>query len=336
MKKIKLGIIGAGRIGKLHAENVLRRIPELELRTITDPFLDENWAKNAGILHFGKDAELIFSDPEIEAVLICSPASCHVQQMIAAARAGKHIFCEKPIATDIAEIKKAIAAVKKADVKCQIGFNRRFDANFAKIAENVREGKIGQPHLVRITSHDPELPSTDYIANSGGLFMDMSIHDFDMARFLAGSEVVEVFARGDVLINPDVAKHNDIDTAIIQCRFANGALGVIYNSRQAVYGYDQRVEVFGSLGKTHAVNQTPTRTVLSTDDGVMHDKPLYFFLDRYQDSYLAELRAFYQCIVDDKPSPVSANDGLMPVLIAQAAAKSYREKHPVSLGEIDG
>jgi len=331
MKKLKVGIIGAGRIGKLHAQNIMQHIPNMSLQAISDPALDKEWVKTWKIPYGAEQAEKILQDASIEAVLICSPAPTHAPLIIEAAKKGKHIFCEKPLSLDVAEIKKALAAVDAAGVKLQVGFNRRFDPNFAKVKETVQSGKVGAPHLLRITSYDPEPPPLEYVKNSGGIFLDMSIHDFDMARFLSGSEVTEVFAMGATLINPEFKKYDDVDTAIVQLRFANGALGVIDNSRKSVYGYDQRVEVFGSLGSIAADNNTPTRTVCYTEQGVTSDKPLRFFLDRYQESYRAELLSFCDSILDDKPCAVDGHDGLMPVIIGLAAKQSLRENRPIRI-----
>lgn len=330
-KPIGVGIIGAGRIGKLHAENIVRQLPEIKLKAIIDPSIDQNWADTLPITNTDNDVQAIFNDPAIDAVLICSPAPSHLPLIIQAAEAGKHIFCEKPIALDIAAIQQALAVVEQAQVILQVGFNRRFDPNFAKVKRIVQEGGIGEPHIIHITSRDPEPPPRDYIASSGGIFLDMSIHDFDMARFLAGSEITEVYAAGAALIDPAITQLGDVDTVVIQLTFANGALGVIDNSRQAVYGYDQRVEVFGSQGKILAQNVSATQTEWSTADAVSGEKPLHFFLERYQASYLAELRSFSHAIRHQQPAAVDGRDGLIPVIIGHAAKQSYQNHQPVRI-----
>lgn len=331
MKKIVLGIIGAGRIGKLHVDNIQRFFPQFKLKSIADPDLDEQWAKEKDIPVLLRDPNQLINDPDIQAVLICSPPALHVPQIIASARAGKDIFCEKPISSDIEQIKIALQEVKMAGVKLQIGFNRRFDPNFAKIKEMVKNQEIGAPHLLRITSRDPEIPPPSYIPVSSGMFLDMTIHDFDMARFLLDSEIEEIYASGNVLIDPIFKTINDLDTAIVNLKFANGALGVIDNSRQAVYGYDQRVEVFGNRGAVQAENNRPTNTVLSNQHGIVSEKPLYFFLERYKESYIAEIQAFYESIAHNKPIPVTGKDGLMSVVIGTAANTSYRENRPIKI-----
>lgn len=331
MQTINLGIIGAGRIGKLHTNNVIKHLPQFRIKTISDPQIDEAWAKTKPIERISRNADDVFSDPEINAVLICSPSPQHAEQIIAAANAGKHIFCEKPIATDIEQIKAAIAAVKKAGVKLQVGFNRRFDPNFAKIKETVQSEQIGTPQLLRITSRDPKIPPTEFLKSSGGMFIDMTIHDFDMARYLMNSEIEEVFASASALIDPIIGQHDDIDTAVINLKFANQSLGVIDNSRQAVYGYDQRIEVFGSKGAVQAENNKPTNTTLSTEDGIKTEKPLYYFLERYEASFVEELRAFYNAIVNNEAPIVSGDDGLKSVIISMAAEQSRRENRPVKI-----
>jgi myo-inositol 2-dehydrogenase/D-chiro-inositol 1-dehydrogenase len=331
MKKIMLGIIGTGRIGKLHVDNIIRYIPQLQVKAVADPQLDECWAKSKDINYQYRDYNEMMCNEAIEAVLICTPSSLHSQQIIAAARAKKHVFCEKPIATDIEQIKAALHEVRKAGIKLQIGFNRRFDPNFSRIKQIINNSGIGTPHLLRITSRDPKIPPADYLKTSGGMFIDMTIHDFDMARFLMDSEIDEIYASTGVLINPVFSECDDIDTAVISLKFANGSLGVIDNSRQAVYGYDQRVEVFGSHGAVHADNNTPTNTILSTSDGIISEKPLYFFLERYSQSFVNELTAFYQCIVNDETPPVTGEDGLRSVIVSQAAEKSRRENRPIKI-----
>lgn len=335
---MKIGLIGAGRIGKLHGELLTYNIPEAEIKTVAEIYADtvENWAKNLRISNLTTDYTDILKDPEIEAVLICSSTDTHAQFITEAAKAGKHIFCEKPIDFNIEKIRQALNAVEAAGVKLQIGFNRRFDHNFRKVREIVETGKIGDVHIVKITSRDPAPPPIEYVKVSGGIFLDMTIHDFDMARYLSISEVEEVYAQGAVLIDPAIGEAGDVDTAIVTLKFKNGAMGVIDNSRQAVYGYDQRVEVFGSKGCVMVKNDFPNSAELSTAECVISDKPLYFFLERYQMSYVEELKAFVESVARDKEPSVTGNDGLQPVLIGTAALKSLREGRPVKIEEVQG
>ncbi len=334
MKPLKVGIIGAGRIGKIHAENLLTRVKGTKLKAVTDPFLDEKWAMSKGIPVTGNDHRIILDDSEINAVLICSPSPHHAEQIKDCAQAGKHIFCEKPIAFDPELILDSLSEVEDAEVKFQVGFNRRFDPSFAKVREKVSSGELGDLHIIRVISRDPAPPPIDYVSSSGGLFLDMTIHDFDMMRFLSGSEVCEIHAYGAVFVDPQIGKNGDIDTAVISLKFSNGALGIIENSRKAVYGYDQRLEVFGSKGTAIVNNKRASSTIFLNDSGTMQDKPLYFFLERYQTAFISELQAFVDAVLEDKPTPVSGKDGLAPVLIALAAQESLDSMKPVKVESI--
>ena len=323
-KKLRIGIIGAGRIGKLHANNLTSRVPNAELAAISDVYepAAKELAEKLNVPNYYNDYHKILEDPSIDAVFICSSTDTHSPISIEAARAGKHIFCEKPIDHDLDKIKAVLEEVRKADVKYQVGFNRRFDRNFKHVHEVVQSGGIGDVQIVKVTSRDPEAPPLSYVKVSGGIFVDMTIHDFDMVRYLSGSEVTEVSAVGACLVNPEIGQAGDVDTCIITLKFANGALGVIDNSRQAVYGYDQRIEVFGSKGCITADNETPNNTTLYTADGVTKEKPLWFFLERYNDAFIAEENAFVDACLNGTDTAVGAFDGLQPVLIAIAAKES--------------
>jgi len=334
---IKVGIIGAGRIGRVHSESITKYVKGAEIKAISDVRVTDElkqWAKDMGIAHVYEDYKQILQDPEIDAVLVCSSTNTHAPISIEAARAGKHIFCEKPVDADVNRIKEVLAEVEKAGVKFQVGFNRRFDHNFKAIKTRVENGDIGEPHLIRVTSRDPDAPPIEYVKVSGGMFFDMTIHDFDMIRYLSGSEVVEVYAAGGVLVNPEIGKAGDIDTAVITLKLANGAIGVIDNSRKAVYGYDQRAEVFGSKGAVQTRNDTDSTAVYSCEAGVIAEKPKYFFLERYMQSFADEMAYFVDSVVNDKPTLVNGNDGLQPVIIALAAKRSLDEGRPVKLAEI--
>ncbi|MBR0121969.1 MAG: inositol 2-dehydrogenase [Clostridia bacterium] len=336
MKQLKVGIIGAGRIGSLHAKSICYNVPTAKVAGITDVFAEnaKKVADELGIEKVYADYKEMLADPEVEAVLVCSSTDTHADIAIEAAKAGKHIFCEKPVDLTPSKVEAVIAAVKEAGVKLQVGFNRRFDHNFANIRSMVNDGKIGDVHIVKITSRDPEPPSAQYAAVSGGMFIDMTIHDFDMACFMAGSEVTEVYANATCLVDPAIGEAGDVDTAIISLKFANGAIGVIDNSRRAAYGYDQRVEVFGSKGAAMASNDTPTNVVYMGADGVVSDKPLYFFLERYMQSFKDEMLQFVEAVIEDKPVPATGVDGLNAILIALAAKKSAAEGRPVLISEI--
>ncbi|MCL9685713.1 inositol 2-dehydrogenase [Legionella maioricensis] len=330
-KKCRIGIIGAGRIGKLHAENIKYHLPQYDLHAIADPCLDKQWAERLSIASLSNQVEDVLFHQNLDAVIIASPSHLHLEQIKAASESGKAVFCEKPIGLNEEDILTTLKGVQSNNTLLQLGFNRRFDPSFAHLQTTVQAGAIGAIHLVKITSRDPACPSKEYCATSGGMFMDMTIHDFDMARFLVRSEVVEVYAIGSVLINPDFELFNDVDTAIIQMRFANGALGVIDNSRQAVYGYDQRIEVFGNAGMLQAANHLKHSVTQYSSTTTEQANPEYFFLERYQQAYIAELQAFYNAWLHKSSSPVSGEDGLQALRIAKAAKQSLDTKLPVVL-----
>lgn len=335
---IKVGVIGAGRIGKVHMTSINNGVPDAVVKTVADPFMNEEmseWAKKHGVEHTTKDYKEILNDPEIKAVLICSSTNTHVQLSLEAIAAGKHVFCEKPIDHDIKNIEKVKMALEGSGLKYMVGFNRRFDHNFDALKKAVKEGKIGRLEMVKITSRDPEPPSADYVKVSGGMFLDMTIHDFDMVRFLSDADVDEVYAIASNVVDPSIGEAGDIDTAIISLKLSNGALAVIDNSRRAVYGYDQRAEVFGSEGMAEIKNDTATSTIISNKESISSEKPLFFFLERYIDAYAKEMRDFINAIVNDEEVPVGIDDGLKPVLIAKAAKKSYQENRPVKISEIE-
>ena len=332
---VNLGIIGAGRIGRVHAKALTTAVPNARVLAIADIFEEAVKAAAAeyGIPDYStKPAELIESSA-LDAIVIGSSTDTHVPFIIAAAQAGKQIFCEKPIAHDLPAIDAALDAVAANGVKLQIGFNRRFDNNHMRLKRAIENGEIGEPHTMTIISRDPAPPPIAYIEVSGGLMMDMMIHDFDMCRFLLG-EVEEVFAVGDVKVDPAIGEAGDIDTAKVMLRFENGVIGTIENSRQAVYGYDQRVEVFGSGGAAQTGNVYANALTISDAGSVRRDPPLHFFMERYIDSYVNEMVAFVDAVENDRPVPVTGNDGRVPVVMAMAGMRSIQENRPVKLSEI--
>ncbi len=336
MKKFKVGIIGAGRIGRVHAQSITYHVANAEVKAMSDVRLEgvKEFADNLGIKEIYSDYKQILNDPEIDAVLVCSSTDTHSPISIEAMKAGKHVFCEKPIDFDLDRIAEVLKTEKEAGVKFQTGFNRRFDHNFKAVRDAVEAGKIGEPHIIKVTSRDPQAPPLEYVKVSGGIFLDMTIHDFDMVRYLSGSEVEEVYAAGNVLVDPKIGKAGDVDTAVVTLKFANGAIGVIDNSREAAYGYDQRAEVFGSKGMVAVSNDTDSSAVISTSDGVASEKPQFFFLERYMQSFVGEMKAFFNAIAEDKATPVTGVDGLNAVLIGLAAKKSVEEGRPVKISEI--
>jgi myo-inositol 2-dehydrogenase/D-chiro-inositol 1-dehydrogenase len=337
MTQVSVGLIGAGRIGKLHGSHLAFRVPNARLLAVADVSLEtaRECAAACSVPTVYQDYRHVLEDSSIDAVVICSSTNTHAQIIEDAAAARKHIFCEKPLDFDLARIDQVLAAVDQAGVKLQVGFNRRFDANFRRVRDLVAEGRIGEPHIVRITSRDPAPPPIEYVKVSGGIFLDMTIHDFDMARYLINDEVVELYAVGGVMVEPEIGKAGDIDTAVIMLRYAGGAIGTIDNSRQAVYGYDQRVEVFGSQGMVGVTNRKPDTAEWSTEDGVHSSLPLFFFIERYTESYIAEMRGFVESVQQDRTPLVTGADGRIPVLMGYAAQKSYKEHRPVKLSEIE-
>lgn len=335
MKKVKIAVIGTGRMGSVHCRNIVRQIPEAELVAVCDIRLEvaQAVADELGIQRVVKDYHNLLDDPEIEAILIASSTDTHAFMMKDVAAAGKHIFCEKPLALELGKIDEALAEVEKAGVKLQVGFNRRFDKSYQRVHEIVTSGEIGHPCILRITNRDPDFPSMEFLRVSGGIFLDLAIHDFDMVRYQLG-EVVEVYAAGGVLIEPKLKDFGDIDTDVVILKFANGAVGAIDNSRKAVYGYDQRLEVFCSNGTVMANNEAETTVAKGNQDGFLSAKPPYFFMQRYAPCYVEEVRQFVECVRDDKPTPTTGADGRAAVVLGYAAWKSYRENRPVKINEI--
>ncbi len=334
---INVGIIGAGRIGKVHCESIMRYVKNATVKAVADPFLNDEtiaWAKGLGIEEFYTDYHKILEDNDIQAVLICSSTDTHSTISLEAIAAGKHIFCEKPIDHDVNKILEVKAALENSNVKYQVGFNRRFDHNFKAARKAVEGGQIGDLNILKVCSRDPGAPPVSYIKVSGGIFLDMTIHDFDMVRFMSGSEVEEVFAYGAVLVDPAIGEAGDIDTAVISMKLANGAIAVIDNCRRASYGYDQRVEAFGSLGQVAIGNDSESTAVISDANGVRGEVPLNFFLERYMGAYVEEITEFIDCIVNDKEVSVGLDCGLQPVLIGLAAKKSLVTGMPVKIADI--
>ncbi|MBO5420385.1 MAG: inositol 2-dehydrogenase [Clostridia bacterium] len=334
---INVGIIGAGRIGKVHCESIMRYVKNATVKAVADPFLNDetiSWAKGLGIEEFYTDYHKILEDNDIQAVLICSSTDTHSTISLEAIAAGKHIFCEKPIDHDVNKILEVKAALENSNVKYQVGFNRRFDHNFKAARKAVEGGQIGDLNILKVCSRDPGAPPVSYIKVSGGIFLDMTIHDFDMVRFMSGSEVEEVFAYGAVLVDPAIGEAGDIDTAVISMKLANGAIAVIDNCRRASYGYDQRVEAFGSLGQVAIGNDSESTAVISDANGVRGEVPLNFFLERYMGAYVEEITEFIDCIVNDKEVSVGLDCGLQPVLIGLAAKRSLVTGMPVKIADI--
>ena len=321
---------GAGRIGAVHAAN-LAESANTKLRYVVDVDLTaaEALARkyNATVV----SAAAALDDPAIDAVIIASSTDTHADLIMAAAKAGKAIFCEKPIDLSLKRVDECLAVVRQTGVPMLVGFNRRFDPSFAALRTRIDQGAIGNVEQVIISSRDPGLPPISYLKVSGGQFRDMTIHDFDMARWLLGEEPVEVFAYGSCLVDTAVGEIGDTDSVMVMMKTASGRLCHINNSRRASYGYDQRIEVHGSKGRIMAGNHAPTTVEVANGDAVSVDKPLYFFLERYAAAYKAELAAFVDAVINKKPMPVGAEDGRQAIVLAEAAAESLKSGKSVRL-----
>lgn len=333
---VKIGVIGTGRIGKMHIGLLQNSVENVEVTVVCDVFVEsvKKVAAEMNIASWTDDPDKVFNNPDLDAVMICSSTDTHAEFIQRAARAGKDVFCEKPIAFDIDLIRETLDVVKVSGTKLQIGFNRRFDPSFARVKDVVESGEIGDVHNIRVTSRDPSPPPVEYIKRSGGLFYDMTIHDFDMVRFLTNSEVKQVNAYGAVLVDKKIGEAGDIDSAVISMVFENGAMGTIENSRQAVYGYDQRVEVFGSKGMVDADNVASNTVHIAGSKNIKSDLIPFFFLERYIPAYINELKHFVDSIASGNTPSVNGNDGLEPVYIAEACMISMKEKRTVLLSEV--
>lgn len=330
MSAIKLGLLGFGRIGKIHFTNIQQRIKGVEIVMVADPVAD----LSALPVAVGT-AEEIIAHPDIEAVIICSPTDSHAHYIEQCAIAGKHVFCEKPMDLSLDRIVQTLRLVQERGIKLMLGFNRRFDANFLKVKKIIDSGEIGTTQVLKVTSRDPGPPPVSYLKESGGMFMDMTIHDFDMVRYLMNKEVKEIYASAAVFVSEDIRAVGDIDTAVITIKFEDDSMAVIDNSRKAAYGYDQRVEAFGSLGMVQVGNNVPDTHTLATERGIQSALPLHFFLERYMESYFTEMSQFVEALLHDAPIPVTGQDALKATIMALAAQKSVEENRPVTLAEIE-
>jgi myo-inositol 2-dehydrogenase/D-chiro-inositol 1-dehydrogenase len=336
MKKINFGVIGAGRLGRIHAENLTFYVPQAHIKVVADPRKEETrkWAKKIGIDNVTSDWKSVVRDPEIDAVIIASPTIFHAEMILAAAKSGKHVFSEKPLSHDLKSARDLLNSLKDTNVKIQIAFNRRFDRNYEKLHDIVQSGQIGEPHLVRVTLRDPSLPSIEFVKKSGGIFFDFFIHEFDNVRFITGSEVEEAYAGGSVLWDPAIKEAEDFDTAFVTLKMNSGALVIMDSSRQAVYGYDQRMEVFGSKGSAALQNVRETNVEFKNDKCASFDNPLHDFQHRYTDSFIEELKDFVSCIFEDRTPKVTPHDGYQAILVAEAATKSAKEGKMIRVNDL--
>jgi myo-inositol 2-dehydrogenase/D-chiro-inositol 1-dehydrogenase len=327
---LRFALFGAGRIGAIHAANLARN-PSAELRYVVDvaPVAAQKLASAHGSV--ATDVKTALDDPSIGAVLIASSTDTHADLCIASSKAGKAIFCEKPIDLSLARVEQCLTAVTAAGVPMLVGFNRRFDPSFAALKRRLDQGEIGSVEQVIISSRDPAPPPLAYIKVSGGLFRDMMIHDFDMARWLLGEEPRTVFAAASSIIDADIGRVGDVDSAMVLMHTLSGRLCHINNSRRASYGYDQRIEVHGSKGRLIAGNLTPTTVEIANAAVVASDKPYHFFLERYADAYAIELDQFIVAVNEHRPMLVSAEDGRRALVLAEAAIQSVSSGQAVSV-----
>lgn len=334
---INIGILGLGRIGKIHLENLCTRIDGVRVLAAMNPSEPgRKFAEKFNVPLVTDNADEVIHHPEIDAILICTSTNVHADYVIKVAKAGKAIFCEKPLDLSLEKVKETLAVVEASGVPLMLAFNQRLDPNFQEVKQAILQGKIGKLRSVHIISRDPGPPPIPYIKASGGLFLDMTIHDLDMARYLVGEEVKEVYAKGYNLIDPEIGKAGDIDSAYLILSFKNDVTVIIENSRQASYGYDQRLEVFGSEGMMKAENPLKTTNCLLDQTGVHLSRNLDFFIDRYAESYRIEMQTFVGCLQKKIPMPITGEDGLQAMLIALAANISMRENRPVRLDEVRG
>jgi myo-inositol 2-dehydrogenase/D-chiro-inositol 1-dehydrogenase len=332
---IKIGIVGLGRIGKIHFDNAHFKLRNAEVIAASDPFASaREYALARGVANVYESHEALLENDALDAVVICSPTTLHAQQVRAFTAAGKHIFCEKPLDLDLDVIRELDEGARAAGIQLMLGFNRRADGEYRALQAGIEAGKVGDLHILRITSRDPGPPPVSYIKTSGGLFLDMTIHDFDMARFLTGSEVEEVYARGAVRVDPAIGEAGDIDTATLILQCSNGAMVMIENSRKAVYGYDVRAEAFGSGGMLSIGNRLHNLALHYDESGGHVANPMDFFMDRFEDSYLTEMTDFVNALEQGQEVPVTAHDGLMASAIGLAGQLSLRENRPVRVSEI--
>jgi myo-inositol 2-dehydrogenase/D-chiro-inositol 1-dehydrogenase len=328
---LSIGLLGAGRIGQIHGRNIAAS-PRARLAAIADPFADAAAALAAATGAAVRLPEEILADATIDAVLIGTPTDTHADFIDAAAAAGKAVFCEKPVDLSSGRIRQTLARVEKAGISLMIGFNRRFDPNFAALRRRLEAGAAGEVELVTILSRDPAPPPVSYVARSGGLFRDMMIHDFDMARFLLDEDAVEVYAVGSALVDPAIGEAGDVDTAVVVLKTESGRICQISNSRRATYGYDQRIEVHGSRGLLSAGNVHETTVMFSGPQGIVADPVQNFFLERYAAAYRLEIEAFIDAVEQGvRPSP-DGQDGLKAQLMADAATQSRETGQPVRIG----
>lgn len=328
---IRLALFGAGRIGNIHGRNVLLH-PQAEMVALHDPYQPNAESLSKALGCEQKSVAQIFADDSIDAVMVCSATDTHAELIEQAVDAGKHVFCEKPIDLSLVRVQQVVAKVEASNIVAMVAFNRRFDPSFSLLQQRLASGEVGDVELLSIISKDPAPPPVDYIKVSGGLFRDMTIHDFDMARFLLAEEVSQVSAHASCLVDPAIGQAGDVDTAVITLTTASGKLAQITNSRRASFGYDQRLEVHGSRGLLCAENIKEHMVTSATQQGVITAKPMHFFLERYELAYRAELHAFVNALNGESVILPTLRDGLQALLLAEAAMQSIKQGRSIALG----
>lgn len=335
MRRVRLAVLGAGRIGRMHVEALVSQVPEADVRAVCDPSLDMPWLRALGIPRAVQDPMDVFSDPEIEAVVVATPSTTHADLVIQAARAGKQIFCEKPLTFDLTRAAEIRRERDRAGVILQVGFNRRFDPDIRDLRDRVRAGAIGELETLEIVNRDPAFPAIEFMRTSGGIFFDFAIHDFDVARFVSGREIESVYSRGAALVDPRIREFGDVDSATTILQLQGDILAVIINSRQSNCGYDQRVEALGSAGALAVDNRRASAVVASSQSAILHGKPLENFALRYRAAYVEELRGFCRSVIAGTPAEVGVDDVMAAIRAALAARRSIAEQRPVAIAELE-
>ncbi|MBI1416441.1 MAG: inositol 2-dehydrogenase [Limimaricola sp.] len=332
---VKFGLLGAGRIGKVHARAITGD-PAAQLVAVTDalPAAAQALAETYGCAI--RTTDEIMDAADIDAVVICTPTDTHADLIERAVRAGKAVFCEKPIDLSIARVQACLNVVAEAKGTLMVGFNRRFDPDFMAVKAAIDAGHVGKVEMVTITSRDPGPPPADYITRSGGIFRDMTIHDFDMARWLLGEEPETVLAAASVLTDPEIGRLGDYDSVNVILRTASGRQAIITNTRRASYGYDQRIEVLGAEGSVAAENMREANIEIANAKGFTRPPLLNFFMTRYVAAYANEIASFIAAVTEGAPTPTTGEDGLRALALAEAALKSVAEGHVVNVSDVLG
>ena len=332
--KVKLGIVGLGRVGKIHFNNINSIIEDASIHAVSNlNSKNQDWVKYRSDAKIYEHYDQMVSDSKIDAIIISSPTTFHIEHIKIALKAGKAIFCEKPVDLSFRKVKLIKDLIKESKLPFMVGFNRRYDKSVQKLKSSIKKGTIGVPQIIRITSRDPAPPDINYLKTSGGLFLDMAIHDFDTASFLNLNSVKSVYSTGSVFGDKQIKNFGDIDTAVTTLNFENGSIATIDNSRKAAYGYDQRVEVFGDLGMCAINNQPPDNHFIADENGIHTPRPIGFFLERYSESYRSIIKKFISCLIEKKDMPNGIIAGLNSLHISLAAKKSLEEKRVVYLDE---